>query len=183
MNKNRKVPVLSVVLLLLLVICMGVGVVFAAAFMQTEKVKNTFENAQASIEVKETFNGTEKKNVYVMNTGSTTEPKAPAIYVRVKLLPYWYEIDRDHIVGKAAWTPSFTPGSDWVLKDGYYYYKKPIEAGEPTSNLISSITLTDNKEDGTRQVLEILADGVQAVPTEAVKEAWGINVVNGNLDI
>lgn len=174
-KRNKKHPILPLVLITVLLLSISVGVVWAVSYLVTDEVENTFEPAQTSIEVKETFNGTTKSNVYVANTGSTSDPKGPAVYVRVKLLAYWYAKDSDHIVAKSSWTPSFTLGTDWVNIGGYYYYKKPIEAGQNTSNLISSITLTVDA-DGNRQVLEILAEAVQSNPKNAVTESWGVGV-------
>lgn len=175
LKQKKKHLVFALVLIVLLVISIIIGTVWAASYLATDKVENTFEPAETSIEIKETFNGTTKSNVYVTNTGNTSEPKGPAVYVRVKLLPYWYVKDSDHIVAKSSWIPSFTLGTDWVLIGGYYYYAKPIEAGQNTSDLISTITLTTDA-DGNRQVLEILAEAIQSNPQNTVTENWGVNV-------
>lgn len=174
-RENKKHHILPLVLIAVLLLSVSVGVAWAVSYLVTDEVENTFEPAQTSIEVKETFDGTTKSNVYVANTGSTSDPKGPAVYVRVKLLAYWYAKDSNHIVAKTSWTPSFTLGTDWVNIDGYYYYKKPIEAGQNTSNLISSITLSTDSE-GNRQVLEILAEAVQSNPKNAVMESWGVGI-------
>ena len=174
-NQTKQHRFLSLTLIALLVLSLGVGVAWAVAYLVTDEVENTFVSAQTSIEVKETFNGTTKTNMYVANTGSTASPKGPAVYVRVKLLTYWYAAGGEHIAAKSSWTPSFTPGTDWVSIGGYYYYKKPVEAGQNTSNLISSITLTTDS-DGNRQVLEIAAESIQSDPQNAVTNAWGVKL-------
>ena len=170
-HKKKRFPVLVIVLLGVLLLSIGMGTTWALASLKTAKVENSFTPAQVSIVVNETFTNDKKENVSVTNTGKENDP---AVYVRVKLLAYWYEQDSDHIAAKSAWTPSFTPGTDWIEIDGYYYYKKPVEATKSTSNLISSITLIE--EDGARQVLEVVAEAIQSNPATAAIESWEVAV-------
>lgn len=179
--EKKKFHILPVVLVTLLLLSISAVAVWAAINSMTtdEVVENTFEPAVTSVEVVETFDGITKSNVYVTNTGSTTAPIGPAVYVRVRLLPYWYDAGRNQIVGIASWTPNFSKGTDWEtywLEIGdYYYYKTPIVAGASTSNLIDSITLTTD-DDGNRQVLEVIAESIQSNPSSAVTDAWGVSV-------
>lgn len=173
--QQRKIPYLSIALLALLVLSISVGFVWAVAYLTSESVSNNFTPAVTSIEVKESFDGTTKTNVYLQNTGSTTDPKGPAVYVRVELLAYWYDAENDHVLAKSAWTPSFTLGSDWVQIGKYYYYKKPVEAGQSTSVMIPSVTLSKDAS-GNRQVLEVVADAIQSNPQSAVTSTWGVSL-------
>lgn len=175
--KKKRFPVLVIVLVGVLLLGVGVGTTWALASLKTAKVENSFTPAQVSIAVNETFTNDKKENVSVTNTGSENDP---AVYVRVKLLTYWYGQDSDHITAKSAWTPSFTPGTDWIEIDGYYYYKKPVEATKSTSNLISSITLIE--ENGARQVLEVIAEAIQSNPSSAAASSWGVTIdSNGHI--
>ena len=144
------------------------GGTLAYILTNTTPLTNKFIPAQMSCEILEDFsNGTVKQNVCVQNTGD-----APA-YIRVKLLPYWYDKESDTIVAKSSWTPSFTPGQGWVCgNDGYYYYTSPVNPGECTSVLISSLTLGQDEISLARQVLEIIASCIQAEPDNAVMDAW-----------
>ena len=144
------------------------GGTLAYILTNTTSLINKFTPAQISCEILEDFsNGTVKKDVCVQNTGD-----APA-YMRVKLLPYWYDKENDTIIAKSSWTPSFTPGQGWVLgEDGYWYYTSPVNPGECTSALIPSLTLVQDDVSLARQVLEIIASCIQAEPADAVKEAW-----------
>ena len=189
--EKKKFHILPVVLVTLLLLSISAVAVWAAInSMSTKEVKNTFEPAVTSVQVLEEFDGIIKSNVCVKNTGSTgepivdgryTTPRGPAVYVRVRLLPYWYDAVRNQIVGITSWTPSFTAGEDWSKIGDYYYYAKPIEAGEITSDLIDSITL-ETDTDGNRQVLEVIAESIQSNPKEAVTEAWGVSVdSNGSI--
>lgn len=179
-RQRKRENIALTILILLLVLSLGTGAIWAVSYLVTEKTENTFSGTDTSIKVIETFDGTTKSNVSVKNTGSETDPKGPAIFVRVKLLAYWYEPDNERVAGVPDWTPNFKPGQNWMEKDGYYYYQLPINAGEQTGNLISSITLGTDAE-GNRQVLEILAEGIQAVPENAAEEAWGITVSNNKI--
>ena len=174
--EKKKFHIIPVVLITLLLLSISAVAVWAAInSMTTAKVENTFEPAVTSVEVVENFDGITKSNVRIKNTGSTTAPIGPAVYVRVRLLPYWYDAVRNQIVGITSWTPSFTAGTDWLKIGDYYYYTKPIVAGASTSNLIDSITLETDNEDN-RQVLEVIAESIQSNPSSAVTEAWGVSV-------
>ena len=62
------------------------GGTLAYILTNTTSLTNKFTPAQISCEILEDFsNGTVKKDVCVQNTGDS-----PA-YIRVKLLPYWYD--------------------------------------------------------------------------------------------
>lgn len=163
------------------VLVAAVSASLAFLLLRTEPVKNTFEPGIVSCAVEEEFtDGLHKTDVKVKNTGNVSA------YIRVKLLPYWYDQTEDKVVAKSAWEPAFTPGEDWVLgADGFYYYTKPVAAGDCTGVLISEITLAQDGVTLSRQVLEIIASCVQAQPDAAVKEAWGdpngsVTDVSGN---
>lgn len=144
------------------------GGTLAYILTNTTSLTNKFTPAQVSCEILEDFsNGTIKQDVCVQNTGD-----APA-YIRVKLLPYWYDKEDDTVIAKTSWTPSFMPGQGWVLgEDGYWYYTSPVNPGECTSALIPSLTMEQDDVSLARQVLEIIASCIQAEPADAVKEAW-----------
>lgn len=144
------------------------GGTLAYIFTNTTPLTNKFVPAQMRCEILEDFsNGTVKQNVCVQNTGDASA------YIRVKLLPYWYDKEIDTIIAKSSWTPLFTPGAGWVCgNDGYYYYTSPVNPGECTSVLISSLTLEQDEISLARQVLEVIASCIQAEPVDAVMEAW-----------
>ena len=142
----------------------------------TEDVENAFTPGSVPCSVSESFTPSTgvKQNVFVTNGGNV-----PA-YIRVKLVPYWCDNKTGDIVSKAAWTPDFEPGSGWVLHDGFYYYTSPVSAGDPTENLINTITLTIDQNDGSLQALDIIAEsiqaeGVDAQAAKAVVKAWGVD--------
>ena len=163
----------SILLLSLLMIAVfAVSGTVAYLITNTTPVQNTFTPATVSCEVTEDFDGTVKKNVNVQNTSDTSA------YIRVKLVTYRVNDIEQHIGGTAA-IPDFTPGTNWVKNGGYYYYTKPVSAGEsPADPLIgdgdNKITLkTYDDADGGKQVIEVMAEAIQSSPASAVTEAWG----------
>ena len=134
--------------------------------MDTKELEKLFELKEKGIITEEQFNENTglKEHVQIKNTSDI-----PA-YIRVRLVSY--NKDGDMIVGGAGKLPSDDALNlaDWVQIGSYYYCKTPIDAGQPTPELITSYQL----EDG--QVLEILAEAIQSEPTRAVSDAWNITI-------
>lgn len=166
---------LTALIALILIICLAVGGTVAFIVTQTQAVKNTFTPSDVTVDIQEEFDGSVKKNVNVKNTGDTDA------YIRVKLVTYMADSKGNPIAENAS-KPSFHPGSDWsyCVSDDTYYYGKPVAPGDKTSDLIGidGITLKDG------QVVEVLAEGIQSVPDNAVEEAWpAVEVVDGVLKV
>ena len=168
---SRKVIVLAIAVVLLLSATVTGTLMYLVS--KTTAVTNTFEPAEVTCEVQEDFNGTVKKDVTVKNTSNIDA------YLRVKLVTYRVNADGERIGGTAE-IPNFTPGKGWFEKDGFYYYNEPVVPGaEPAKNLIgdSGITLMEYTDaDGGRQVIEVIAEAIQSVPTSVVKEYWNVTV-------
>lgn len=162
---KRGFPVLIACVLLSIA---SFGGTLAYILTNTESLENSFEPAQVSCEVLEDqFDGINKTNVRVQNTGD-----APA-YIRVKLLPYYYDREENEIIAKKSWTPLFTSAEGWVKgADGFYYYSSPVAPGDSTPALITSLQLKIDDVSLAREVLEIIASCVQAEPDAAVLAAW-----------
>lgn len=168
----------ALLLSLLLLTVFAVGGTVAYLVTRTTPVQNTFTPATVSCEVTEDFNGITKSNVNVQNTGDTYA------YIRVKLVSYRVNASGQHIGGTAT-VPGFTPGANWVQNGGYYYYTKPVSAGEsPADPLIgnSGITLkTYDDADGGKQVIEVMAEAIQSSPANAVQQSWGVSISAGSV--
>lgn len=169
--------VLSVVLLLAL----AVGGTLAWLSTKTTSVTNTFTPAEVNCKVEEDFdeNTGVKTNVNVTNTGNID------VYIRVKLVTYRTNDAGQHIGGTAK-LPQFTPGKNWVEKDGYYYYTLPVAPGEkPAANLANSMTLEKSYEDadGGKQALDVMAEAIQSAPEKAVADAWGVKIAPGSVTV
>ena len=130
---HGKAGALLISLLLIFTVTVSGTVAYLAT--QTSGLTNTFKPSHVSCEVTESFDGTTKSNVNVINTSDIDA------YIRVKLVTYRVNDARQHIGGTAT-IPPFTPGEGWVKHDDYYYYKQPVASGtKPATDLISSITL------------------------------------------
>lgn len=162
-------------LLVLLTVTVGGTVAYLVA--NTTPVVNTFTPSQVSCSVTESFDGDTKSNVNVTNDSNINA------YIRVKLVTYRVNDEGKHIGGTAT-IPAFAPGSSWVSYGDYYYYTLPVGPGEsPAINLIDSIALTESygDADGGKQVIEVMAEAIQAEPARAVGEAWKVTIQPDNV--
>lgn len=174
-RRSRGTKVLP--LLLALVLLTGtVAGTLAYLFTNTDPVVNTFTPASVPNVPEEKFDGFTKTEIKVKVEGNI------AAYVRVKLVTYRVDDNGNHIGGTAT-IPTFTLGENWFEKDGYYYYAKPVEPGKTSGNLLgTSITLEKYTDaDGGKQVIEVISESIQSVPTSTVESVWPVTVVNGNL--
>ena len=159
---EKKNWVLAICLVLLMTI--GVGATLAYFHLASGPVINTFQAGSVGADIYEEVAGNQKKIIQVTNTG-----KSP-VYVRVRLVSY-YEVSEGVVdASKESPVVSFDLGEKWFPIGQYYYFNEPLAAGAKTENLLDSTVIT--MEPG--QVIEVLADTVQATPAQAVVEAWGV---------
>ena len=161
----------ALIIALALILVLAVGGTVAYIFTQTDPVINTFTPTEAKITVNEETNDNQKTSITVVNN-STGVP----VYIRVALVANM--IDKDKNVTGPASVPTFTPGDNWIVgNDGYYYYTEPVPVGESTGNLLDTpMTLLENMQ------VVVLADAIQAMPKQAVIDAWGVTVdSNGSI--
>lgn len=176
---NRSFVVLTALLVLVLGI---VGTTLAWLTDKTTNLTNTFEYAKVSCQVWETFNDTHttKNEVRIQNTGNTDA------YIRVTYVVTIRD-DNGNILYDAYETETFQEymtrlesrinddGSWQKGKDGYWYYRLPVAPNEKTEKLfgtqISSLYIEINGKKAETHI-EILASAVQAMPTNAVEDAW-----------
>lgn len=165
---------LAALIALVLIICVAVGGTIAYIVTQTDKVENKFTPADVQIAIKEEFDGADKSSITVQNV---QDDKNVPCYIRVKLVSNMQDKD-DNVTGSAA-INAFELNDNWFKgDDGCYYYKDVVNVGASTANLLaddSKITLANG------QVVEVLAEGIQATPETAVTSAWPVTVVNGQL--
>ena len=174
-RKRRSKKTGTLLFSLVLLLTMMVGGTLAYLTIQTNPVVNQFTPSHVSCTVTESFNGTIKSNVNVTNTSDI-----PA-YIRVKLVTYRVSDAGENAgkhIGGTADLPAFTLGTGWVKHGEYYYYTQPVAPGaSPAANLTDSMTLTGvyNDADGGKQVVEVMAEAIQSVPTSAVVSAWNVD--------
>ena len=157
----------ALIIALALILVLAVGGTVAYIFTQTDPVINTFTPTEAKITVDEETNSNQKTSITVVNN-STGVP----VYIRVALVANL--IDEDKNVTGAASVPTFTLGENWFEgSDGYYYYTEPVPVGGSTGNLLKSpMTLDENMQ------VVVLADAIQAMPKQAVIDAWGQTIAD-----
>lgn len=163
----------TAVLLTAAVLLIGtvVGSTVAYLIAQTDAVENTFEYAKVSCKVTESFNGSEKTDVKVENTGTTDA------YIRATYVVNWLDA-QGNIVASVPEGYSYTltenPDSKWTEgNDGYFYYLTPVGPGDSTPGSLLTCTVTRPENPEYRLSVEILATAIQSEPANAVKEAWG----------
>ena len=181
---NRSFVVLAALLVLVLGI---VGTTLAWLTDKTTDLTNTFEYAKVSCEVLETVSDdrTTKSDVRIKNTGNTDAYIRVTYVVTIRddngnILYDAYETEKfqkymENLESKISDAPPWQRGSD-----GYWYYMLPVAPNKETeANLfrdkIFPLFIEINGKKAETYV-EILASAVQAMPTNAVTEAWGATV-------
>ncbi|MBE6899764.1 MAG: hypothetical protein E7479_03755 [Ruminococcaceae bacterium] len=168
MKKSLKI-VLSIVLAAS-ILCGGT--VFAMMLVRSQAEENNFTPAVVSCEVEEDFDGTQKTEIQVKNTGNISA------YLRVCLVTYWVN-DKDEVVAKPSEMPEIAYNEESWIKggDNIYYYKTPVAPGFSTENLLSgAIVLQTDDENGYFQVIEVFAEAIQAEPDDAVIGSWKVTL-------
>ena len=159
----------ALILSLCLIFALAVGTTVALLVAHTNAVTNTFTAAESEIKINENVENGKKSSIQVENIGTATS------YVRVKLVCNW--VDKD---GNVSATPVPAPtitNSDWFVKDGIYYYKMPVALNGETSNLLQDHPITQGEApDGYHLEVTVLAESIQAAPSEAVTDSWHVGV-------
>ena len=164
----------------------AVGVTMAFMFRKAE-AQNRFAPAVVTCRVQEKLNddtytsgthtGGVKSNIRVENTGTY-----PA-YVRVRLVSWWANADGEAVGGVPARSPAVQLRSGWRAgSGGTYYCTKSVAPGDMTGVLCEPMVLeTGTGLDGSTiyQVVEVLAEAIQAAPAEAASSAWGVTIADG----
>lgn len=155
-----------------LVLVAAIGGTIAYLVTNTNPVVNTFTPGETTPGIEEKVENGVKKSIVIKNEGNI-----PA-YIRVMLVGN--TVDTNGIVtGSFDVSTRFTyNNTDWVKGgDGYYYYTKPVAAGEETSNLLGTTIAVANGETVT-----VLAQSIQAEPTSVVTDTWHVTLdTTGNI--
>lgn len=166
----------ALILSLCLIFALAVGTTFALLKASTAPVENTFTAAKSGTDIVEKLDGSQKKSIVVQNTGTAVS------YVRVKLVMNWVDESGNVSAEPVNITPSIT--DNWFLKDGIYYYKMPVAANNgETTNLLQKPIEQKDAPTGCHLEVTVLAESIQAAPSKAVTESWGVQVdtATGNL--
>lgn len=157
----------ALILSLCLIFALAVGTTLALLTARSEPVTNTFTAAKSDIKINENVENGKKSSIQVENMGTATS------YVRVKLVMNW--VDGDGKVVSGGKLPEVTLNEpDWFMKDGIYYYTKPVAPEGKTTNLLQegSPIKQESAPDGYHLEVTVLAESIQAAPSTAVEGAW-----------
>lgn len=160
----------ALILSLCLIFALAVGTTFALLKANTEPVTNTFTAAKSGTDIVEELHGNQKKSIIVQNTGTAVS------YVRVKLVMNWVDESGNVSAEPVNITPSIT--DDWFEQGGIYYYKMPVAAKGETTNLLKTPITQGTAPEGYHLEVTVLAESIQAAPSKAVTDSWGVGVDN-----
>lgn len=158
----------ALILSLCLIFALAVGTTFALLKANTAPVENTFTAAKSGTDIVEELDGSQKTSIIVKNTGTAVS------YVRVKLVMNWVDENGNVSAEPVNIMPSIT--DNWFLKDGIYYYKMPVAAKDFTTNLLKTPITQDAAPEGYHLEVTVLAESIQAAPSAAVQQSWGVRV-------
>ena len=169
-----------------LCIAAAVGLTLAFMFKKAEKI-NRFIPAEVSCAVREKTDGSEvtgvaavgseKSDIRVENTGNVKE------FIRLKLVSYYVDANGDIVGTVSSQYPTLSLKNGWIAGANHtYYYPFPTDPGGMTEILcepfsLGQMQLADGKT--VYQVIEVIAEAVQAEPSDAAKKVWGVTVENG----
>lgn len=174
-RKSRRFPGKTAALLasLVLLLTMAIGGTLAWLMHGTNALTNVFTPSEVTTKVEETITGTEKKDVYITNTGDTEA------YIRAAVVITWQDAQGNIHHKKPVETGDNKDynitynTTDWVLKDGYWYHKAPVAAGGKTADLIETCSpIADKAPVGYFLTVEILSSGIQSKPVSVVTNQW-----------
>lgn len=160
----------ALILSLCLIFALAVGTTFALLKANTDPVENTFTAAKSGTDIVEKLDGSQKTSIAVKNTGTAVS------YVRVKLVMNWVDDNGNVSAEPVNITPSIT--ADWFEQDGIYYYKMPVAAKGETTNLLQTPITQGTAPEGYHLEVTVLAESIQAAPSKAVTDSWGVGVDN-----
>lgn len=161
----------ALILSLCLIFALAVGTTLAYLKANTSPVTNTFKAATSEIKIDENVKNGEKSSIQVVNTGTAVS------YVRVKLVMNW--VDGNGKVVSGGKLPEVTLNkSDWFVQDDIYYYTKPVGPKDSTANLLKDPIKQPNAPEGCHLEVTVLAESIQAAPSKAVTDSWGVRVDN-----
>ena len=158
----------ALILSLCLIFALAVGTTFALLKANTDPVENTFTAAKSGTDIVEKLDGSQKTSIVVKNTGTAVS------YVRVKLVMNWVDESGNVSAEPVNITPSIT--DNWFEQGVIYYYKMPVAAKGETTNLLKTPITQPNAPEGYHLEVTVLAESIQAAPSTAVQQSWGVGV-------
>lgn len=172
MKLNMKSLVLLVCVTLLLAFTVSGTVAFLAD--NSGPVVNEFTPVNVTPSVTESFDHKVKKDVQIKNSGNIDA------YIRAMVIITWQNTEGQVLATLPQaddYNISWGTGWDRDTSDGFYYHTTKVAPGSLTSVLIEeSKPLKAAPVEGYTLHVEILAQSIQAQPTTAVTNSWGVTV-------
>lgn len=160
----------ALILSLCLIFALAVGTTFALLKASTDPVENTFTAAKSGTDIVEKLDGSQKKSIVVKNTGTAVS------YVRVKLVMNWVDESGNVSAEPVNITVDYD-NTNWFEQGGIYYYKMPVAANDGvTTNLLKTPITQGTAPEGYHLEVTVLAESIQAAPSKAVQQSWGVGV-------
>lgn len=160
----------ALILSLCLIFALAVGTTFALLKASTDPVENPFTAAKSGTDIVEKLDGSQKKSIVVKNTGTAVS------YVRVKLVMNWVDESGNVSAEPVNITVDYD-NTNWFEQGGIYYYKMPVAANDGvTTNLLKTPITQGTAPEGYHLEVTVLAESIQAAPSKAVTDSWGVGV-------
>ena len=144
--KNKKSLIAIIAVLLIAV----VGVTFAY-FQTTGTFENLFQTGVYRLVTTEVFESPDNwaPGQEIPKTITTTNEGTIPAAVRVSYTEQWLdgETDITSSIDEDSAIINFDNTNDWILEDGYYYYKYILEPEQTTSSFIKSVTLNEELDE------------------------------------
>ena len=90
-------------------------------------------------------------------------------------------------MGISSEMPSLTLNDNWLKgSDDTYYFALPLAPGEYTESLCEPFHLsqsTDRDGNVIYQNVELFAEAIQASPTGAAVQSWGVTINDGKITV
>lgn len=168
-------PLFLILAVTVLLVCL-IGSAVALMKANTNTVENEFTYGHVSCSVEEAFDGVQKSNVAVVNTGDTSA------YIRAKVIITWKNADGD-VFGQAPTASDYVMeyGAQWTALNGTWYFNGSVAPSDKTAPLILSCTKANSAAapEGYDLSVEVIAEAMQSEPAAAVQEAWGVGFADG----
>ena len=175
MLKKASVKTVAWIAAVIVTVAATVGAAVAYIVAKTSPLENTFEPVSVSCEVQGDLTAEVKSAVSVKNTGDINA------YVRAMILVSWIsEENGSAYAGLPQENVDYTltvGSTEWSLgTDGFYYYRKAVAASSSTETLIGALAQVSEAPSGYKLTVQVFASAIQAEPSRAVEETWGVTV-------
>jgi len=186
--------------LLMTVILIAAAPTIAELNTKTGSLDNDFAFGKPEIQVTENFTGWDVKEVRL--TASSGADAVPGV-ARAMMVPYILDAGGSYLnVDLGAVSATITGNTivlgditlvlasdwstNWLYKDGYFYYRQVLQPGQTTALLLTKVSLTSDtpamhtKYAGTDVKVEVMASILQAAGGAPASE-WGVTVTGNTV--